>query len=152
LNFFYENAFIVGLIIMRLIFFICEYYELKNSGEILFKLRYKRGSNLELVLAIFIVILLTVYNMYYLQGNFVSVILVVIYILIGYAIPSRIIVTNKGFFYMGYFIEWESIVEISVINTRSINMKRRKIIAGGVKIRELENQKSFLEIANKEMY
>ena len=144
---FYENAFLLGLITMRLILSMAGYYEIKNSGEILFKLRYKMMTILELVLVILMVTLFTVFNMYYLQRNFVSTILIVIYSIIVSVIHSRIIVTKKGFFYRGQYIEWENIIEISIVNTRTIKMKKIAMIAVGFKIRELENQKEFLEIA-----
>jgi uncharacterized membrane protein YobD (UPF0266 family) len=63
---------------------------------------------------------------------------------------SRIIVTKKGFFYRGQYIDWENIIEISVISPGTIRMKKLTMITAGFKIRELENQKEFLEIAYNE--
>lgn len=143
----YKYMFFITLIVMQLIVSIVGYFKTIKSGEVLSKHRYKMLSKLEIISIVLMVLLFSIVNVKYFYKSYLATVFFLIYYFLIILTQSRIIVTDNGFYFRGQYVKWSSILEISIISSNKIELKRLTMIYTELKIREIENQEMFLKIA-----
>lgn len=122
------------------------YRKAQKSGDILFSKWGIPISKWDIIMYIIVIYIIvdTIGNK--LNMGYVFLVVYVLAIIIMNILHAKLLITDKGIYFMSQFTSWDNVNKIILINESVIDVSRHDFLSSGYKIRKFSYDESFISI------
>ncbi len=122
------------------------YRKAQKSGDILFSKWAMPISKWDFIMYIIMIYIIgdTIGNK--LNRGYFFVIMYALSIIVMNILHAKLLITDRGIYFMSQFTRWDNVNEIILVNKSVINVRRHTFLSSGYKIRNFSYDESFISI------